>query len=935
MTQNDIVAKWLFSKSVVSPEALQQALDFSNKHRRILCDVLIEQGLIKAEWRESIIQAALQTHASGVNDQSSGLGSSVTKPVFADSASAGPNLSDASAATEIRLPGYEGIERYSISGEIGRGGMGRVYRARVRETGADVVIKTLLKLKKDKKGERQLERFRREGIALAQLNHRNIVRVIDFRMSGQSAAGRHVYPYLVMEHIEGQTLEKLSRNLRHASDGPPEIETLEPIFLPLAEALAYCHEKGIVHRDVKPANILIEDAPDNSMRPVLVDFGLVKMDPDRLRESLEMSQALTKAGQTIGSPAFAAPEQLHGDTAKFGPAMDVWGFGATLFWFLTGQLPYKAKGMAELYAASRKRDPDPVRSVEPRVPAWLDELCALCLQRNPDDRPPMDVVVDLLKHKQVPRTSSIRVKPMLILGLLLPILIVGLAIKLFQIDKEPPQLVIGEDETRTKKRRIRIQGRVDDESSVTLLVKKKSKKSRPQEFSVESDGQFSLDLNLSEGKNVFLVSAKDDNANLSATKTLVIWRDSIRPQITMSPFPKSTHDEKIMIEGSLSEECVLRLGDRILKTAGPDFNGWIPLRIGWNQFTLRATDGVGNEATKVVQIERLPIFHVYPKDQPNRPPNSFSSVGRALASASPQARLLVHPGVYTESFEVTKKVELIGVGDRSSVVIQSPGPSFKIRATGVKLSGLTLKSISKKTTDSQALNILANDCTLEDCVISSDLKQGINIGEGIVEEQSKAYIGLLVKTCVFQNCGLAGLNITAGSEAKFLDCVFQKNKASGVMVSKGSTAVFSGCRFEQNGSGIGGNQNAKITVQDSFFFDNRAEAVWIENGSKATLTKCKIVRNGRWQKAVQRPGLNAMVDSTLTVISCQIKDGYGVGVLAQDKGHMILKNCEISNQRSAGLAAQRNGLVTHQNCIINGNRAGPFYKISGGRIEAR
>lgn len=935
MTQNDIVAKWLFSKSVVTPEALQAALDYSNKHRRRLCDVLFERGLIKAEWRESITRAALQTHASGVNDQSSGQQSSGAKPGLPDTASTGSHLRDGSAPKEIRLPGYEGIERYSILGEIGRGGMGRVYRATVKETGADVVVKTLLKLKKDKKGERQLERFRREGIALAQLNHRNIVRVIDFRMSGQSAAGRHVYPYLVMEHIDGQTLEKYSRNLRHGTEGPPDLEKLDQLFLPLAEALHYCHEKGIVHRDVKPANILIENSPDNSGRPVLVDFGLVKMDPEKLRESLEMGDALTRAGQTIGSPAFAAPEQLHGNTEKFGPAMDVWGFGATLFWFLTGHLPYKAKGMAELYAACRKRDPEPVRNLEPSLPSWLDELCALCLQRNPEDRPPMDVVVELLKKKQRSSMPAMKIKPMALLALILPFVIVGLALKLFQIDKEPPQLTLELEQTRTANRRIRILGRADDENSVTLLVRKKAKKSRVQEFAVEKDGQFSIDLNLTEGKNIYLVSAKDESGNKSQIKTLTIWRNSFPPSIELDTLPKSTHSERIRIHGLVSKDAVVHLGDRQLVNKDGEIEEWVSLRKGWNQFVARAKDSVGNKSTRILKIERLSVFEVIPKGSEANQSNTFHSVGRALASAPPRTRILIHPGLYSESFEISKKVELLGVGNRADIILRSSGPSFKVRVPGVKISGITLKSESKKATDSQALNILANDFVLENCIISSVMKQGVNVGVGLVKEQSKAYIDIVVKTCVFQNCGLGGFNITAGSEVNFSDCVFQKNTNSGIMILKGSIAKISACRFEQNGTGIGATQKAKVTVKDSFFFDNRGEAIWVENGSKATLTKCKVVRNGRWQGAVQRPGVNAMVNSILTMNACVIKDGFGVGGLAQDKGQLILKNCQISNHRSAGLAAQRDGLVTHQNCVINGNKAGPFYKISGGRIETR
>lgn len=934
MTHNDILAKWLHSKSIVPPNALKQALDLSNKQGRNLCDVLIEQGLIQPEWRESITKAALQTHASGLTVQSGSQNSSATHPLppqtktpIQPSASLEPG--------EIQLPGYEGIERYVILGEIGRGGMGRVYKARVRETGAEVVVKTLLKLKKDEKGKRQLERFRREGIALAQLNHHNIVRVFDFRMSGQSAAGRHVYPYLVMEHIEGQTLEKFYRNLHRHGDSSIDLDTLDRLFLPLAEALTYCHEKGLVHRDVKPANVLIEGEDAASWRPVLLDFGLVKMDPDKLRESLEMSEALTKAGQTIGSPAFAAPEQLHGHTAKFGPPMDVWGFGATLYWCVSGQLPYAAKGLAELYAASRKRDPHRLSSHDPKVPVWLDELCALCLQRDPDDRPPMAVVHEVFKRKKLKGSSSFKLNPLVLVAFFLSALIVGLAIKLFQIDREKPTLSLKSEQSVTRGRRFKVSGQVSDESPGTVLVKKKGMKERAQEYPVAEDGQFTVELKLEEGKNTFILIARDKSGNKSDPKTVKIWRDSVSPDLDLDPTPKSTHEETLKIAGRYSKDSVLKIGDKVFPAGAGVVDASVALEEGWNTIAISVTDAVGNETKQVLKVERLPVFRVFPKDHPDSPRASFQSIGLALAKAPPRARILVHPGLYTETFEITKQVILEGVGPRENVVLRTLGASIKVRGPKVHISGLTVKSKSKMATDSQALNILANDCLIENCVISSVMKQGINIGVGIVEEQSRAFIGLRVKSSVIQNCGLAGFNITAGSEVQFIDCVFQKNKDTGVMVLKGSVASFEGCRFENNGTGIGGNQKAKIKVKRSLFFDNRGEAVWVENKSTADLKDCTIARNGRWRGTIQRPGLNAMVDSVLTAESCVVKDGYGVGVLAQDKGQLILKNSQILNQRSAGIAAQRNGVVIHQKCLIDGNKAGSFYKISGGRIEAR
>jgi tRNA A-37 threonylcarbamoyl transferase component Bud32 len=230
------------------------------------------------------------------------------------------------------------VPDYEILGELGRGGMGVVYKARQTR------LKRLVALKMIRAGSRagrdQLERFKREAEAVARLQHPHIVQVYE--------VGEHQgLPFFSLEFVEGGSLD---RKLAGTTLPPREAAQLVQT---LAQAIHVAHEHGIIHRDLKPANILLSATgpagTDALGVPKVTDFGLAKQ--------LEEDSGQTRSGAIIGTPSYMAPEQAQGRTREIGPLADVYALGAILYECLTGRPPFKGESVWDTLARCRPRNP--------------------------------------------------------------------------------------------------------------------------------------------------------------------------------------------------------------------------------------------------------------------------------------------------------------------------------------------------------------------------------------------------------------------------------------------------------------------------------------------------------------------------------------------------------------------------------------------------
>jgi serine/threonine protein kinase len=269
----------------------------------------------------------------------------------------GPEAAAAARARAEARPERPGaIGRYLVVDQLDKGGQGQVFRVIHPRLGRDMV----LKLGHQPVGDDERTSLVAEGRLLADLEHINLVKIYDLDFHNDR-------PFLVMEYVHGRNLED------YASDEPVTPRRAAELVARLAEALAMVHGRGVIHRDIKPRNILI----DESGRPRLIDFGLA-----RLRHAWSDPTATTWGGTL----AYMAPEQARLEHDRIGPRSDIFGLGAVLYFLLTGRPPFVGETRDEIWDRARRCDFEPSTLRIARVPRRLERICLKSLAAEPNDR---------------------------------------------------------------------------------------------------------------------------------------------------------------------------------------------------------------------------------------------------------------------------------------------------------------------------------------------------------------------------------------------------------------------------------------------------------------------------------------------------------------------------------------------------------------------
>jgi len=267
-------------------------------------------------------------------------------------------------ATAADLIGTRVGHAYVLTGVLGTGGMGNVFRASQETIGRDVAIKFLpLEIATDATA---VQRLGREAKALGQLNHPGIVTTFDFGFTEKRE------PYLVLELVEGKSLQTILDQEKRL-----EMARALQIFVQICEAMSYAHSQGIIHRDLKPLNIMIGIREQYEFAKIL-DFGIVKLTSE--------VQQLTKSGEIWGSPFYMSPEQCTGGTVD--NRSDIYSLGVVMFRSLTGEVPHRGASFPETIARKLSEYPPSFESIAPglNLPEKLEEVVLKCLQKNPDER---------------------------------------------------------------------------------------------------------------------------------------------------------------------------------------------------------------------------------------------------------------------------------------------------------------------------------------------------------------------------------------------------------------------------------------------------------------------------------------------------------------------------------------------------------------------
>jgi serine/threonine-protein kinase len=250
---------------------------------------------------------------------------------------------------------------FELLSEIGRGGMGVIWKA--RQKGLDRIVAIKMIQTSHLASALQVERFVVEAKAMARLHHPHIVRIHESGL----LHGQH---FFVMEYIAGPSLAEALRQ------GPFPAEKAAEVVYKVAQAVEHLHGQGIVHRDLKPSNILLDEAG----QPYVTDFGLVKM--------LGPASRVTTTGAILGTPAYMAPEQASGRPDQVGPASDIYALGTILYELLTGRPPFQGETPLDTLVQVLEGEPTRPCGLDARIPARLEMICLKCLEKAPEERYP-------------------------------------------------------------------------------------------------------------------------------------------------------------------------------------------------------------------------------------------------------------------------------------------------------------------------------------------------------------------------------------------------------------------------------------------------------------------------------------------------------------------------------------------------------------------
>lgn len=886
MNRDEEQGRWILSKGWLSQEVIAQAWEDSQSSGTDLCEALLRKGAINSD-QARLTRAAI-------------------------SPSAQP--SESSSAPQVPT-------QYQVLQELGRGGMGVVYLAQHRVTGARCVLKLML-AKSPSLDDKA--RFEREAQSLAQFKHRSIVGIKEYgSWNGQ--------PFFVMDHIDGQDLKSHVDKQLAETGQVPDFEWTRKLFIALIDALIICHSQGVIHRDLKPHNILIDR---ETQTPVIVDFGLAGYLPGSMDH-----EDLTKTGQSLGTPAFMAPEQADakGNLGAMNQSTDVWGLAATLYYCLTGQTPYKGSTFINVLSQLLKKPPVPAIHVNRNVPAWLNAICTDAMQLKQNLRPSLHELKERLQNPNLSMKAPWPLWVQKARKALLFVTIIALSAGLFLglnewfKDRQPPLLQLNAVPPHCGTS-FQLSGRVTDDSLKDIYLEyPKTKKRVPLTV---TDGQFQAKLESIPGARSYKVVALDANNNRSQ-KTFSITGHHSLPRVTLT----KTHDadlRELKLELRLDSPCdiQLKINDRSRALKGSKFNLKETLKKGQNTLQITATDPYGNTTRLSETIQSNVTLYTVGKQPPKFGDRHFGDLAYAIRKAArSKANVLVLPGQYKQplvfNLPATIKnsiIKVIGLGTKESPVLveSESGTAARFESGRFLLRNIQFCDKQKRG-DNATLFIVKGSVELQNCRIEALSTDKALIGTPAQFPKGRPFIHL-------SQCQLKG-----GRHSVFLG-------------PKGELSL-SDSKFEGSAKELIFNRGVQLDAQRTQFLGG-TRAIWSESESPArlTLSSCRfqgqsshvmeLVKNASLRcenaiiehKAKERSSFWARAGTKISVRKTVIRGEGGVCFLAVNKGSIDAIQCVLEGSYSVG-KVEGKGHLRMVDCEARSTQDTAFHNFQGGRLE--
>jgi parallel beta-helix repeat protein len=695
--------------------------------------------------------------------------------------------------------------RYAVTARLGEGGMGFVYRARDRNLETDVVIKVPRPGMLD--DPQFSERFNREIRSLVRLAHPHIVKVTD--VGNQQGA-----PYAVMQYLPGGSLK--DRQAKDA-DGKPVPARPEEIldWLPdLAAALDFIHTQGYLHRDVKPANILF----DEHGHVYLSDFGVVKA----LMASAQAAQtgSLTMTGMIVGTPEYMAPELLLGQPCD-GRA-DQYALAVTVYEVLGGRRPFEGTTPALIVMQQVTAAPPPLQELNAGLPPAVYQAVLKAMAKDPGARYPSCVAFAHAVADAVRAAPATAADPV---TATVPLNLVRLPCPACS-----RTLALGD---KTRGRRVRCPGcqsvwRVADDLQHLVAVPQLAGDTDPRR-------------GVRSGPPVGIVRTP-------------VERPPPAPVAPADPETAGTQGPRawLLVGGGVTVAILAALGMGLAVTAAV---------IWWPRTA--APSSIGSAVA--VQPEPTPdpepptvVVSATPGE------GRYTRISDALGAVAPGTRIKVRPGVYNEAVVVNKRVEIIGDGPTSEVVVQNSASNcISIQADSAVVRGLTVRGQAGQTKESgwYAVNLSEGEALVEDCDITSNSLACVAIhGDGARPT---------LRRCKLHGGASGGLFIYDNGEGVVEDCEIYANTFAGVEVRAGGNPVLRRCRIHDGKQGgVLVHTSGRGTFEDCDITDNTLSGVAIRKEGNPTFRKCRINRN-------KLAGVAAIDNARATFEDCDLSRNMG------------------------------------------------------------